>query len=421
MREPQRTAWRTTRDALPLILSVAAIGLAVFGSEPEIAVAAPAAGQGFASSPMALPDGDTDFAAKPVPRKPAVRRPGAPSAKNASAAKAAKLMPAPSGQQPVPPPPTRSLTDILKLTFRRPPPPMIPADNPFTEAKAELGKTLFFDPRLSRTGTISCSSCHNPANNWSDGRPRGIGVTGEPLPRRSPSLLNASWLTALMWDGRAYSLEQQVTIPLTAEHEMGMPVEGAVAAIAAIPGYQPLFQKAFGSNKVGAKEIQAAIATFERTLVSQDAPFDRWISGDQAAISDTAKKGFEVFNGVARCGKCHRGWRFTDDRFHDIGMTGISDQGRGKLLPTVVAMQNAFKTPSLRDMPPAGPYLHDGSMTTMAQVIEHYEKGGTKRPSLSAEMEPVKLTPEERAALTAFLDTLSGPPLKFEPPVLPSF
>jgi cytochrome c peroxidase len=307
----------------------------------------------------------------------------------------------------------------LKAKYRRPESIPFPKSNPFDAAKAALGKHLFFDPRLSSSGSVSCASCHNPSFDWADGLERGIGVTGVPLPRRTPSVLNAAWLSAFMWDGRAGTLEHQATMPITAEHEMGMSLDDVTQRLKDIEGYKPLFEAAFPGEEIRIENTLAALATYERTLVSSKAPFDRWIEGDEAAISAEAKRGFLVFNGVGRCSKCHSSWRLTDDSFHDIGLES-EDIGRGQFAPpSVVIMQHAFKTPSLRDLRLSGPYMHDGSMKTIDEVIKHYEKGGKVRPSLSPEMKPVKLTKQERDDLIAYLATLRGPPLAQEAPRLP--
>ena len=308
----------------------------------------------------------------------------------------------------------------LKAKYRRPDVIPSPPSNPLTAEKAALGKTLFFDPRLSRTGAVSCASCHNPGFDWSDGLGRGLGVTGVPLPRKTPTVLNAAWLSALMWDGRADSLEQQAVLPITAEHEMGMPLEDAVQRVKSIAGYGLLFEAAYPGEPIGAETLLGALASFQRTLVSADSPFDRWIAGDEEAISSAAKRGFMVFNEAGRCSKCHSGWRLTDDSFHDIGLKSDDDKGRGEFAPpSVVIMQHAFKTPTLRDFRLSGPYMHDGSMATLDEVIDHYEDGGTKRPSLSPEMKAVTLSAQERADLIAYLKTLQGPPLDVKHPRLP--
>lgn len=307
----------------------------------------------------------------------------------------------------------------LKAKYRRPESIPSPKSNPLTPEKVALGKHLFFDPRLSSTRSVSCASCHNPGFDWSDGRPRGLGVTGVPLPRRSPTVLNAAWLSALMWDGRAGSLEQQAALPITAEHEMGLALDEAVARLKAVDGYGPLFEAAYPGEGVRVETVLGALASFQRSLVSGEAAFDRWIAGDETAIPEAAKRGFLVFNGAGRCSQCHSGWRLTDDSFHDIGLES-GDVGRGQFAPpSVVIMQHAFKTPSLRDLRFSGPYMHDGSMTSIDEVIDHYEKGGKTRPSLSPEMKAVTLSRQERADLIAYLQTLRGPPLEVDVPRLP--
>lgn len=309
--------------------------------------------------------------------------------------------------------------DELKAKFRRPASIPFPKSNPFDEKKKELGRRLFFDPRLSVTGSVSCASCHDPNIGWTDGLERGVGVTGVPLPRRTPGIVDAAWLTALMWDGRADTLEQQAAMPITAEHEMGMPLDGLTKRLNEIDGYKSLFEAAFPGKEINAKNAIAALATYERTLVSNKSSFDRWIDGDASAISAVAQRGFVVFNSAGRCNKCHSGWRFTDDSFHDIGLRS-EDIGRGKFAPpSVIIMKHAFKTPSLRNARMSGPYMHNGSMKTMEEVLDHYEKGGESRPSLSPEMKPVKLSRREKDDLLAFLETLAGPPLTDKSPELP--
>ena len=309
--------------------------------------------------------------------------------------------------------------DELKAKFRRPAAIPFPKSNPFDEKKKDLGRTLFFDPRLSVTGTVSCASCHNPNLAWSDGLERGVGVTGIPLPRRTPGIVDAAWLTALMWDGRADTLEQQAALPITAEHEMGMPLDVLTKRLNEIDGYKTLFEAVFPGKEINAKTAIAALATYERSLVSNKSSFDRWIDGDELAIAPAARRGFVVFNTTGRCNKCHSGWRFTDDSFHDIGLRS-EDIGRGKFAPpSVTIMKHAFKTPSLRNARISGPYMHDGSMKTMEEVLDHYEKGGELRPSLSPEMKPVKLSRQEKDDLVAFLETLIGPPLAEKSPELP--
>ncbi|WP_246329242.1 tryptophan tryptophylquinone biosynthesis enzyme MauG [Chthonobacter rhizosphaerae] len=310
--------------------------------------------------------------------------------------------------------------DALKQTFRRPAATPFPETNPYTREKAALGKALFFDPRLSRTGSVSCASCHNPSLGWSDGLPRAVGYGMKPLARRTPSVLNLAWGAAFQWDGRAPSLETQAVMPISAPDEMNMTMDLVAERLKAIAGYRPLFDAAFGPGaEIGSETVTAALATFQRTLVSGEAPFDRWVEGDDRAIGPEAVRGFQLFTGKARCSSCHAGWRFTDDSFHDIGLH-TTDLGRGKFVPpAVVAMQHAFKTPSLRDLRLQGPYGHNGGLASLDAVLDHYARGGEKRPSLSYEMRALELSPAERADLVAFLKTLQAPPAPIELPLLP--
>jgi cytochrome c peroxidase len=308
---------------------------------------------------------------------------------------------------------------ISKDEYRRPDGILSPSYNPLTTEKATLGKTLFFDARLSRDGKMSCATCHAPDKRWSDGRLRPLGSEHVPNARRTPTVLNSAWLTSLMWDGRAGSLEAQAVLPITTPHEMSFDIPALISRLQAIEGYRPLFAQAFGDAAINQKRVTQALASFQRTLVSQTAPFDRWVSGDENAISESAKRGFALFNGKAQCASCHSSWRFTDDSFHDIGLR-TEDIGRGaKVPPEVTLMQYAFKTPSLRDLPINGPYMHDGSMLSLEEVIKHYEKGGIDRKSRSLEMKTFELTDEERQTLVEFVKTLDGGHLKVDYPRMP--
>lgn len=237
--------------------------------------------------------------------------------------------------------------------------------------------------------------------------------------RRTPTVLNSAWLTALMWDGRATSLEAQAELPITTAHEMNYEMTALIERLKDVEGYRKRFSQAFSDEVITAERVTQALASFQRTLVSSQAPFDRWVSGDKTAISENAKRGFEIFNGKAQCAACHKSWRFTDDSFHDIGLP-TDDLGRGELVPKeVIIMQHAFKTPSLRDLSLDGPYMHDGSMNSLEEVINHYEDGGVQRDSLSPEMKPFELSDDEKTQLVEFLKTLVAPPLEVEPPSLP--
>ncbi len=221
-----------------------------------------------------------------------------------------------------------------------------------------------------------------------------------------------------MWDGRKTDLEDQAFGPITAAAEMNGTVEEAVARIGAIAPYQAEFKQIFGAEGVSARTIPMVIATYERSIVSGRAPFDKWIAGDETAISEQAKRGFDLFNAKANCAVCHTGWNFTDNGFHDIGLPG-KDIGRGEWLK-IESMQHAFKTPTLRDADRRGPYMHDGSIATLAEVIDHYDHGAVARPSLSDEVRPLHLTVAEKQDLAAFLCTLTATNAPVILPVLPN-
>jgi cytochrome c peroxidase len=302
--------------------------------------------------------------------------------------------------------------------FERPARVPVPRGNPMTPQKAALGQMLFFDPRLSGSGAISCASCHNPALAWGDGLPRGIGHMGTTLGRRSPTILDVAFGEPYFWDGRAASLEEQAKGPLGSKSEMNMQADAAIGRIAAMPAYQSAFEQAFPGQAISLDTIAAAIATFERTVVSGEAPFDRWVKGDETAVSQSAKRGFVLFNTKAGCNQCHSGWNFSDSSFHDIGLPS-TDIGRGKFLPMIEKMQYAFKTPGLREIALRGPYMHDGSIPTLEAVVEAYDKGGIDRPSRSALIKPLNLTTQEKGDLVAFMRTLTSEAEPTTVPVLP--
>src|SRR6202044_301365 len=202
-----------------------------------------------------------------------------------------------------------------------------------------------------------------------------------PLTLRSPTLLNIAWIPKLGWDGHFRDLEEVAMGPITATGNMNLSEKAMVERLAAIPGYVDAFDAAFGEGEVTAKKIEFALATFERTIVSKDSAFDRWIDGAETAISEQAKRGFALFNGAANCAACHSGWAFTDASFHDIGVAKDDDIGRGRLFPSSVKLQYAFKTPTLRDVAQRGPYMHDGSLATLEDVVDLYNRGGVDRPS----------------------------------------
>jgi cytochrome c peroxidase len=281
-------------------------------------------------------------------------------------------------------------------------------DNPFSKEKADLGYRLFFDKRLGFQDEVSCASCHLPALGWGDGFAKSPATLGRSTPRHSMSIANLAWDELFFWDGRADSLEAQMLVAI-AGPSMNTPHPDLEKKVKAIPGYAPLFARAFPgtADPIVPKNIAAAIGVYERTVVSGRAPFDDWLDGKKDAISSDAQKGFALFNGKANCAKCHNTWRFTDGSFHDIGLPG-EDPGRGRLLPKIVKMQKAFKTPTLRDVALSAPYFHDGSVGTLIEVINHYDKGGIQRESLSDDMKPLGLSVAEKQQLLAFLATLTS-------------
>jgi len=295
-----------------------------------------------------------------------------------------------------------------KAAFRRPTSVPFPADNPFSEQKRALGEALFHDKRLSADGSLACASCHERAKGFADGKVQGRGVPGRPLKRHTPTLWNLAWSSPVFWDGRARSLEEQVAGPIESPDEMALPMADAVARLAADPGMVRAFADAFPqAPRVDAANLARAIATYERTFVSPQTRFDRWIAGDERALTRNEVAGFELFTGKARCANCHSGFAFTDYAFHDIGLPG-DDRGRGAVLRLEVA-EHAFKTPGLREIGRSAPYMHDGSLATLADVVRHYAGGVLDRPTVSKDIaRGLKLSDAERADLVAFLDTLTS-------------
>jgi len=298
--------------------------------------------------------------------------------------------------------------DALKAQYKRPATIPFPKENPYTPEKAALGKKLYFVTRISVSSAQSCASCHSPGFGWADGK----------LGRHSPTVVNAAWGGIFMWDGRLATLEEQALGPIQAAGEMNMPLDQLMQRLATIPEYKPMFDAAFPGEGMSAKTLAKAIATYERTIVSERAPFDAWIEGNEKAISEEAKRGFVLFNNKAQCAACHEGWNFTNDGFQDIGLAS-QDIGRGEYLPGVIKMKHAFKTPGLREIGRRSPYMHDGSLATLEAVVEHYNHGGVERESRSDLMKPLGLTAQDKADLVAFMKTLDSNLSPTSVPVLP--
>lgn len=295
----------------------------------------------------------------------------------------------------------------------------IPEDNPLSVAKIDLGKKLYFDARLSKDGTVACASCHNPFHGFADPGRTSKGVGGKLGGRNSPTVINRLFSDVQFWDGRAKDLEAQAHGPLTNPVEMALPNHDAVVAIVKkSKDYSGLFQKAFGSDEVNMTRIAQAIASYERTVVSGNSPYDRYQAGDKDALSASAVRGMEIFNGKGNCKVCHSGFNFTDESYHNLGV-GMSaakpDVGRFDQTKKD-SERGAFKTPTLRNIAQTGPYMHDGSEATLKQVVEFYNRGGVKNPQLSAEVKPLGLNAKEVDDLVAFLEALTGDVNNAEPP-----
>jgi cytochrome c peroxidase len=305
------------------------------------------------------------------------------------------------------PRPTR-IEDVREL-FVRPSGVPHPADNPPTPAKIALGERLFNEPRLSGNGKVACATCHNPALAFADGVPLShAGATGVALRRHTPALWNLAWAPRSFWDGRAESLEDQARFPISHPDEMASSPEAAARRLTADPSYRAAFEAAFpGEASITGEHVLKAIAAYERTLVSAPTRFDRWVAGDEQALTASERRGFAVFTGKGRCINCHTGFAFTDHAFHDIGLP-TGDLGRGPIA-ALPAANHAFKTPGLRELTWTAPYMHDGSLATLEDVIQHYESGGLVRPTRSRDMPSrFALAETERADLVAFLETLSS-------------
>jgi cytochrome c peroxidase len=296
-----------------------------------------------------------------------------------------------------------------------------PPDNEPNAARVELGRALFFDPRLSGSAMISCATCHNPALGWADGQPTAVGDGAKRLGRATPTVLNTAYQPLQMWDGRKNSLEDQALGPIGAAAEMNMPLEKMPGQLAAIPGYKPLFDRAYPGEGISQATVAKAIASFERTVVSTESPFDRWRKGDDQAVHEDVKRGFAVFNGKGRCALCHQGFNFTDNGFHNIGLRSAGEEDEGRFVHRKVkVLKGAFKTPTLRDIALTAPYMHNGAYRTLEEVIDHYDRGGDVKTNLSPNIQPLGLTAQEKQDLVAFMKSLTGSPMAVEVPHLPA-
>jgi len=291
-----------------------------------------------------------------------------------------------------------------------------PDDDAPSQAEVELGKTLFFDTRLSLNRKQSCATCHNPDLGFGDGVAAGTGTMGGTLGRNTPHIYNLAWNTTFFWDGRASSLEEQALGPIEAAGEMNMPLDQLLPRLDAVPYYQEQFKAVYGDSKVSKENLAKAIAAFERSIVSANSPFDQYLSGTESAMSPTAVRGYSLFKGKANCTQCHDGANFTDESFHNIGVAGI-DPGRDKISSSK-GMHGAFKTPGLRNTILTAPYMHDGSLASLEDVVRFYSKGGEGLAGQSKLIKPLNLTEYEIQDLVAFLGALTDP-VDIERPIIP--
>lgn len=308
--------------------------------------------------------------------------------------------------------------------WRLAPTPPHPEDNVPTPLRVELGKKLFFDPRLSGDGNMSCASCHSPLLGWSDGLPTGKGVKSMVLDRASPTVVNTAYNGLQMWDGRKKTLEEQAMGPMEASVEMNMDTQKLFVWLNANEGYRALFQAAYPGQPIAADTLSKAIASFERTVVSNTSPFDRWIAGDGKAMTADQVQGFALFIDPkkANCSACHSGPNFTDNSFHNLGLASYgkdnADMGRYGQRP-VASMKGAFKTPTVREAARTAPYFHDGSAKSLDDLVAFYAKGGLVKTNLSQSMKELPLTKEEATQLVSFIGALSSPHQPFVLPELP--
>ncbi len=286
----------------------------------------------------------------------------------------------------------------------------VPETNPLTPAKIELGARLFNERRLSADSSVSCATCHDRTKAFTDARPFSIGVFARPGRRSAPTLVNRGYGRVFFWDGRAATLEEQVLGPIENPNELGNTLTNVLRFLEADSTYAAAFNNAFGAG-ADAQRLSQALASYVRTISSGDAPIDRFTEGDGSAISERARFGLTVFRGKGRCTTCHVGPTFSDEGFHNTGVAWngqrFVDHGRAALTGRA-ADRGAFKTPTLREISRTAPYMHDGSLATLDDVVEYYDAGGRANPALDPELRPLRLRPDEKRGLTAFLESLSG-------------
>lgn len=285
-----------------------------------------------------------------------------------------------------------------------------PKGNRYSAAKAELGRDLYYDKRLSADNTVSCASCHAPKFGFTDDEPVSTGIRGQKGSRSAPTVVNRAFSLAQFWDGRAASLEEQAKGPIANPIEMGNTLDAAVATLKKIPGYPPLFAQAFGTDEIDIDRVAMAIATFERTVLSGNAPYDRFKKGDKKAMTPEQVRGMSVFFDKAKCDRCHENSNFTLNAYENIGI-GMDkpnpDLGRYAITKDPRDW-GVFKVPTLREIEHTAPYMHDGSLKTLEDVVDYYDRGGLPNQNLDSNIRKLHLTDQDKKDLVAFLKALSG-------------
>jgi cytochrome c peroxidase len=285
-----------------------------------------------------------------------------------------------------------------------------PETNPYSKAKAELGKLLYFDKRLSADGTLSCAMCHHPKFAFTDGSAVSSGIKGQKGGRSAPTVINRAYSLAQFWDGRAATLEEQAKGPMANPIEMGNTHDALVANLRQIAGYRQRFKQVFGTEDFDIEHVAKAIATYERTVLSGNSAYDKYKAGNKKAMTAAQVRGMDVYFNKAKCDQCHEGINFTTNAYHNLGIgTDKPKPDEGRYIVTKNPEDwGAFKTPTLRDVARTGPYMHDGSLKTLEEVVDFYDKGGLKNKNLDKVMKPLKLTAEQKADLVQFLNALNG-------------
>lgn len=328
----------------------------------------------------------------------------------------------------------------------------VPKDQPMTPAKVELGKLLFFDARLSGDGSVACADCHDPRKGWGDGNDLSRGYPGTVHWRNSQTILNSVYLKRWFWTGSAATLEKQAEGAMTGAVAGNLVPLMAVERVKQVPEYVRLYREAF-SGAPAYEGILQAIVAFERTVVSKNVPFDRYLKGDKAALSAAALKGKALFEGKAGCIQCHSGALLTDEQFHNVAVPKnpafekdplrqitMRERMRKNNVPEEVVLgldrdpgryidtkkdedRGKFRTPTLRELVHTAPYMHNGAFFTLEEVVDFYDRGGDDDPfgTKSDKVKPLKLTAQDKAALVAFLESLSGDPILVERPKLPAY